>query len=235
MISVSTASTGTNLSHPKRLECFHCLAPRRSDRSAPQGDDAVGADCYQQECAVDRLLPELGIDNALSENPIERNSIAPRRAPTTVPEPPKMLTSDHACGDHRSSYPPPAFAPTPPRRATKSTPAAPAHAPHTRYAMSVRRRTGIPTRTAAGGLLPTAEIPARSQLAKEDRRDRTHDENDPHQLRNAEEPIDPERDEIRGQMIRGDPRAADDLGLDPGNHVESAERDDQGGQIEQRD
>ena len=91
-ISVTTTSTGTNLSHLKcEHECF--IAPlRRSECSRRRVTSRSALMASSSSAPLTACCQNSGIDSALSEKPIDRSSIAPSRAPTIVPEPPKMLT-----------------------------------------------------------------------------------------------------------------------------------------------
>ncbi len=131
-ISVVTASTGTNRSHLKCDTRFICRSGGRSAarRSVTSRSALIAT---SSRAPLTACCQNSGIDSALSENPIERSSIAPSRAPMMVPEPPKMFTPPTTqAAITGSSKPVPAVASTPPRRDMKSTPAAPAQAPQIR-------------------------------------------------------------------------------------------------------
>ena len=85
-----------------------------------------------------------------------RNS-APSAAPTSVPEPPSVLTPPTTTAAMiDSTMPVPAVPLIVPKNMTHITPATPASRPQTENAVNSTSRAGIPRMAAASGLLPTA-------------------------------------------------------------------------------
>ena len=85
-----------------------------------------------------------------------RNS-APSAAPTTVPDPPKMLTPPTTTAATTWSVTPvAAVALIVPNRIPHMTPAMPLSSPQTENTTNVTRPVRIPRMPAASGLLPTA-------------------------------------------------------------------------------
>ena len=82
---------------------------------------------------------------------------APRAAPTTVPDPPKMLTPPTTTAATTCSVTPvAAVALIVPNRIPQSTPATPLRRPLTENTTNVTSAVRMPRISAASGLLPTA-------------------------------------------------------------------------------